>query len=204
MRPQTLTFSWSVRPDRNSSSCLTPVAPWRCRASPSPWQTAAQPRFRTWFKIRRADSKQHDLQADQRGLRLPTHILRRRLAGPYNEPATVGSATFASVFNGANPNGTWSLYVVDDVSGDNWNIASGWDLIVTVASNAATATTLTSSQNPSFTTAPNNSTTFTATVSSSGSPVTVGSVTFTANGSVDRRPNKRKWQRNRDTHNQFR
>src|SRR4051812_968813 len=31
-------------------------------------------------------------------------------AGPYSFPP---SATFASVFNGSNPNGTWLLYVVD-------------------------------------------------------------------------------------------
>src|SRR6266478_295631 len=30
-------------------------------------------------------------------------------AAPYLTPATAGSDTFASVFNGLNPNGTWSL-----------------------------------------------------------------------------------------------
>jgi hypothetical protein len=42
----------------------------------------------------------------------------------------------------------------------------------------STLTTLASSTNPSFTTAPNNSVTLTATVTSGGNPVTVGNVTF--------------------------
>ncbi len=50
-------------------------------------------------------------------------------AGPYLEAAPAGAATFASVFgtNGTNMNGTWSLYGVDDVTGDVATI-SGWKL----------------------------------------------------------------------------
>jgi subtilisin-like proprotein convertase family protein len=43
-------------------------------------------------------------------------------SGPY-------SADF-SLFQGANPNGEWSLYVQDDVGGDFGSIASGWSLKV--------------------------------------------------------------------------
>jgi subtilisin-like proprotein convertase family protein len=52
-------------------------------------------------------------------------------AAPYQNAATAGAATFASVFNGKNPNGTWSLYVVDDAGGDIGNISGGWKLTVT-------------------------------------------------------------------------
>lgn len=45
-------------------------------------------------------------------------------AGPYNLPAPMGAATFASVFNGTNPNGTWSLYIQDDSASDGGQIAS--------------------------------------------------------------------------------
>lgn len=50
-------------------------------------------------------------------------------AAPYQSPAPIGSATFASVFgtSAAALNGTWSLYVVDDVSSDIGTIA-GWKL----------------------------------------------------------------------------
>lgn len=39
-----------------------------------------------------------------------------------------GSATFASVFGGTNPNGTWNLYVRDFLSGDGGTFAGGWSL----------------------------------------------------------------------------
>lgn len=50
--------------------------------------------------------------------------------GPYQEAAPAGTATFASVFgtDGAAMNGTWSLYGVDDISGDVSTIG-GWSLI---------------------------------------------------------------------------
>lgn len=52
-------------------------------------------------------------------------------AAPYQFPATAGTATFASVFNGTNPNGTWSLYAVDDAGIDTGAITGGWDLTLT-------------------------------------------------------------------------
>jgi subtilisin-like proprotein convertase family protein len=52
-------------------------------------------------------------------------------AQPYQNPATAGAATFASVFGGQNPNGNWSLYIVDDVGTDVGNLTGGWDLIIT-------------------------------------------------------------------------
>ena len=44
-------------------------------------------------------------------------------AGPY--PAAM------SMFNGANPNGTWSLFVADHAAGDTGSIAGGWSLVFT-------------------------------------------------------------------------
>jgi len=54
-------------------------------------------------------------------------------AGPYQSPATAGTATFASVFGGSNPNGTWSLYTVDDAGSDIGSIAGGWTLTIRTA-----------------------------------------------------------------------
>lgn len=97
--------------------------------------------------------------------------------------APFGTGTLASQFNGTNPNGTWSLYVIDDAlgpaSGIGAIIAGGWSINITTAVAAApTATVVTSSLNPSFTTTPGNTVTFTATVTSAGNPVTQGTVTF--------------------------
>lgn len=49
-------------------------------------------------------------------------------AGPYGDSAPSGVATFASVFGGISPNGTWALYIVDDVAGDPGNLSGGWCL----------------------------------------------------------------------------
>jgi subtilisin family serine protease/subtilisin-like proprotein convertase family protein len=53
----------------------------------------------------------------------------------FNAPAPGGPyGTDFSVFNGINPNGTWSLYVVDDEVGDAGTIAGGWSLTIDTAS----------------------------------------------------------------------
>lgn len=96
---------------------------------------------------------------------------------PVNHPAPTGSSTLASVFNGASPNGTWRLYVVSDAcDAPAETITGGWSLSITSASLTATTTTVSSSVNPSTT---GQGVTFTAGVTSSGSPVTSGTVTFT-------------------------
>ena len=55
-------------------------------------------------------------------------------AGPYLTPAPAGTDSLTSAFTGLNPNGTWSLYVVDDAGGDVGTFAGGWELkIITPA-----------------------------------------------------------------------
>lgn len=64
-------------------------------------------------------------------------------ADPFDPPAppplsTNGIAYWPtpsmSLFNGKNPNGTWSLYVMDDHAEDNGSIAGGWSLAITTSS----------------------------------------------------------------------
>jgi subtilisin-like proprotein convertase family protein len=55
-------------------------------------------------------------------------------AGPYLTPQTGGVETLTTAFTGGaggNPNGTWSLYVVDDAGGDLGSISGGWSLTIT-------------------------------------------------------------------------
>jgi subtilisin-like proprotein convertase family protein len=59
---------------------------------------------------------------------------------PYLSPAPAGADSLAA-FNGQNPNGTWSLYVFDDVGGDTGNIAGGWDLTITTSGLPGVVTT---------------------------------------------------------------
>ena len=101
-------------------------------------------------------------------------------AMPAPAPAP-SSATALSTFDGANPNGTWNLWVVDDAVGGGAGSIATWCLTVTTSAAAPTTTTLSSSQNPSFTGDP---VTFTATVTSSGAPVPTGTVTFVIDGAT--------------------
>jgi subtilisin-like proprotein convertase family protein len=58
--------------------------------------------------------------------------------GPYLSAAPGGTDTLASAFGGVaggDPNGTWSLYVVDDASGDIGNFNGGWSITVTKTNN---------------------------------------------------------------------
>lgn len=53
-------------------------------------------------------------------------------AFPAPAPApSLANPPLLSVFNGTNPNGTWSLYVVDDSAVDMGSISGGWSLTIT-------------------------------------------------------------------------
>jgi uncharacterized delta-60 repeat protein/uncharacterized repeat protein (TIGR01451 family) len=56
-------------------------------------------------------------------------------AGPYDN-------SLLSSFIGIDPNGTWSLYVVDDAEGQSGNIAGGWSLNLTTTDSLAPAADL--------------------------------------------------------------
>jgi subtilisin-like proprotein convertase family protein len=60
---------------------------------------------------------------------------------PAPAPAASANTTFAAAFGGTNPNGTWSLYIVDDTGVDQGVIGNGWYLTITTDSNPATAFT---------------------------------------------------------------
>lgn len=99
------------------------------------------------------------------------------LADSFPSPAPApSSATTLGTFTGTDPNGTWSLYLVDDAAGDVGSIAGGWSVTITTSAAAPTTTTLTSSPNPSTV---GQAVTLTATVTGGGNPVTTGTVTFT-------------------------
>lgn len=108
-------------------------------------------------------------------------------AGPYNEPAPTGAATFTSVYgglSGASVNGTWSLYSNDDTGGEFGKCNGGWTInITTTVAAAATTTTIQSSLNPSLTT---DMASFTAhvTETTGGANVTLGTVTFVDNSTA--------------------
>ncbi len=50
-----------------------------------------------------------------------------------NSPAPTGPySADLSVFNHTNPNGVWSLYVIDDGQGDSGSIAGGWSIAISM------------------------------------------------------------------------
>jgi subtilisin-like proprotein convertase family protein len=58
---------------------------------------------------------------------------------PAPAPAPSANTTLAAAFVGTAPNGTWSLFVVDDLGADMGFIGNGWGLTITTASSPATA-----------------------------------------------------------------
>ena len=106
----------------------------------------------------------------------PTNLGAATDSWPAPAPAPSGATTLAT-FTNTDPNGVWSLFVVDDEGVDVGTIAGGWCLTVfsDVATAETTATAVTSSPNPSVA---GEDVTFTANVTSGGNPVTAGSVTF--------------------------
>ena len=66
---------------------------------------------------------------------------------PAPAPAPSVNTTLAAAFTGSAPNGTWSLYTVDDTTGDVGSISGGWSLTITTEEVAvATTTTLGAAQ----------------------------------------------------------
>ncbi len=64
---------------------------------------------------------------------------------PAPAPTPTTATTMASL-NGGSPNGTWSLWVVDDATGDSGAINNGWCL--TITSQSPTTTAVTAAPNP--------------------------------------------------------
>jgi uncharacterized repeat protein (TIGR01451 family) len=90
-------------------------------------------------------------------------------------PAPAGAVSaFLSAFNGSNPNGNWSLYVVDDATGDSGLIA-GWSLSITTINPANSAmnlvVTVTDSPDPVFVGSP---LTYTVTLTNRGPSTATG------------------------------
>ena len=54
-------------------------------------------------------------------------------AGSCPQAAPAGTATFASVFNGIDPNGEWRLYTTDCCGGDTGAIEGGWSITITTS-----------------------------------------------------------------------
>ena len=84
-----------------------------------------------------------------------------------------GGGGGGSINNGAN-----------QVNSAGGNAGGGFVTIQCLGALPQTTTSISSNLNPSFTTSPNNSVTFTATITSGGNPVTTGTVTFTNGATI--------------------
>jgi subtilisin-like proprotein convertase family protein len=102
-------------------------------------------------------------------------------ADTYPAPAPAGPyGTLLSAFNGTVPNGAWSLYVVDDGTGDAGNIASGWSLTVTTVGGATPTPTPTSTASATATSTPTATATATATSTATATATSTPTATATA------------------------
>ena len=102
---------------------------------------------------------------------------------PDPAPALSGSVAL-STFNGINPNGTWSLYVVDDFTASAANgeaqmptLACGWSVNITTTGGGTTTSTSTTTTSTTTTTAPTTTTTAPTTTTTAPPP-----------GEIPRRP----------------
>jgi len=95
-------------------------------------------------------------------------------------PATPSVATL-SAFNGLNPNGTWSLYVVDDNPGPPvvMDIGGGWCLDILTTGGGTTTSTTTAPTTTSTTTAPTTTTTTVPPTTTTTVPPTTTTTTTT-------------------------
>jgi subtilisin-like proprotein convertase family protein len=78
-------------------------------------------------------------------------------AGPYLTPGGIGTpcgTDTLAAFNGVNPNGTWRLYVVDDLGADVGTIAGGWSLRITTSGGSCATPTPSPSTSPTPTATP--------------------------------------------------
>jgi subtilisin-like proprotein convertase family protein len=95
-------------------------------------------------------------------------------AGPYLSPGGIGTpcgTDTLAAFNGVNPNGTWSLYVVDDLGADVGTISGGWSLNFTTGGGCSTPTpSPTASPTATTTATPIATPTPTATVAPTSTP----------------------------------
>jgi uncharacterized repeat protein (TIGR02543 family) len=98
-------------------------------------------------------------------------------------PQTEGTSTLTSAFSGGTVNGNWNVYLVTDPN-DAFNSDmqfSSWDIAITYATGLNTTTSVSTSATGNETTE-GTGVTLTATVSSGGSSVSEGTVTFTDRG----------------------
>ena len=98
----------------------------------------------------------------------PTNIDTTTDVFPAPAPAT-GGGSVLSVFNGSSPNGTWALYIRDDVGTDSGSISSGWTLHITTSGCGSTPTAT-----------PTATSTSTATRTSTNTPTPTNTATSTS------------------------
>src|ERR1051326_451382 len=103
------------------------------------------------------------------------------LVAPFPLPATAGSSTLESAFAGMDPNGTWSLYIQDNVGGDSGAVDGGWSITITPAYASPTSASI------SFSTTGNSggtatTTPYPSTIPVSGVPGNIAGLSLIING----------------------
>jgi len=114
-------------------------------------------------------------------------------AGPYLSPGGVtgqtqcGTDTLTSAFAGTAPNGTWSLYVVDDTGGDLGAVSGGWAITITPTQGVCLSPAVPGAPTGATATAGNAKATvsFTAPASTGGSAITGYTAIASPAGGVD-------------------